>query len=138
MPKEDHDVEAEAATTEKIITKRNYTTLLKKEAQCQKDIDSAVGEKRELIANAVEKHHLNKGAHALHKTLAKMPIGKRARVWRHLLVLMDHSGMMEEIDGVQELDLGDGEIEAGEEGASEESETSARVVRPRFAAEPVT
>lgn len=104
--------------------------LLKSAETTQNEVDGLVGEHREAIANAVERHHLHKGAFADTKKISRM-IAKRgaehaAEYWDTLLAYLDLSGVMGKITAVGKLPLdGDSPEEGEKEGGDEEEEVSA-------------
>ena len=115
----------------KLISEAMLKKLLKRDAAIKDDIDGKVGELRETIANAVEKHHLHKGAFALLKKFDRMEPEKAAELWDTMLAYMDMAGVMAKIESVAKLPLeGDSDDEA-EEGETE-MPSGAVVERPQF------
>jgi hypothetical protein len=90
-----------------MISEAMLKKLLKDGRVAQAEVDGLVGNIREQIGNAVEKHHLHKGAFALIKKFDKMEAEPLAALWDTMLAYMDMTGLMKRIESVEKLPFGE-------------------------------
>lgn len=108
-PLADKDTAAKArpSDVEQLINEKQLKSLLAADHSHKEEIDGVVGSLREKIAYAVKHHHLDKKAYALVKQFDRMSAEKLADLWPRLLAYMDMAGLMERIESVDRLPLGD-------------------------------
>lgn len=104
---------------EQLINAKQLKSLLAADDSHKEEIDGVVGSLREKIAFAVKNHHLDKKAYALTKQFNRMSAEKLADLWPRLLAYMDMAGLMERIESVERLPLGDEEDETETETETE-------------------
>ena len=110
-----------------LISKAMLKKLLKDGGKIKEEVDGLVGELREMIGNAKEKHHLHTKAFALLKTFHKLSPEKAADLYDTFQAYMDMAGEMKRIESVDKLPFGDTPPE-------EEQEQDGKVVTPQFGA----
>jgi hypothetical protein len=124
--------EAEHVEDPVIITAKTLNSLLRADTDIRDDIGELTDGLREKVAYAVLKHHLDKDAYQLIKKFKKWHPAKLAAVWPTLLIYMDMTGLMKEIEAQGELPM-DAEAE-GSDKNEPETEPEANVSRPQFRA----
>lgn len=107
LPPKDEAAKARPSDVEQLINAKQLKQLLGADDSHKEEIDGVVGSLREKIAYAVKHHHLDKKAYALTKQFNRMSAEKLADLWPRLLAYMDMAGLMERIDSVDRLPLGD-------------------------------
>lgn len=115
LPSKEKAVKMRPSDVEQIISAKKLKELLRADSAYKSQIDLVVGSLREKIAYAVSKDHLNKKAYAIVKSFYRMPGNKLAELWPVVLAYMDSAGLMERIDQVLRLDLGDDVVEEVDE-----------------------
>jgi hypothetical protein len=128
------EVEADHVEDPVIITAKTLNSLLRADTDIRDDIGELTDGLREKVAYAVLKHHLDKDAYQLIKKFKKWHPAKLAAVWPTLLIYMDMTGLMKEIEAQGELPM---EVEGKgdpEEKAETPAEPAENVSRPRFGA----
>lgn len=118
----------------KLISQNDLRNLLKQCAGLKDDLDETTGILREKIAYAVDKKNLNKKAFGELRKLNKMEAEKLADYWDTLQAYMEMAGLMERMESVSRLPLGDGK-KGGEEEAEKDEEPAPpaeAVSRPRL------
>ena len=125
---------AAAAHAMVLTPKSTLIALLKQDDKYKNDIDGLTGELRETIGNAVEKKHLDKKAYALLKRFHREKSNEKlANLWTTLLAYLEMAGVLERINSVEALPLGDADsMENDGEGEEAEEETGGEVVKPQF------
>ena len=126
------EVEADHVEDPVIITAKTLNSLLRADTGIRDDIGELTDGLREKVAYAVLKHHLDKDAYQLIKKFKKWHPAKLAAVWPTLLIYMDMTGLMKEIEAQGELPM-DAEAE-GSDKNEPEAEPEANVSRPQFRA----
>lgn len=107
LPPKDEAAKVRPSETEQLINAKQLKSLLASDDSHKEEIDGVVGSLREKIAYAVKHHHLDKKAYALAKQFNRMSAEKLADLWPRLLAYMDMAGLMERIESVDRLPLGD-------------------------------
>jgi len=120
LPPKDDAAKVRPSNVEQLINAKQLKSLLASDDTHKEEIDIVVGSLREKIAYAVKHHHLDKKAYALTKQFNRMSAEKLADLWPRLLAYMDMAGLMERIESVDRLPLGDEETE------TDKTETTAR------------
>lgn len=109
LPPKDQADKVRPGDVEQLINAKQLKALLGADDSHKEEIDGVVGSLREKIAFAVKHHHLDKKAYALTKQFNRMSAEKLADLWPRLLAYMDMAGLMERIESVERLPLGDEE-----------------------------
>lgn len=109
LPPKDEAAKVRPSEVEQLINAKQLKSLLAADDSHKEEIDGVVGSLREKIAYAVKHHHLDKKAYALTKQFNRMSAEKLADLWPRLLAYMDMAGLMERIESVDRLPLGDEE-----------------------------
>lgn len=107
LPPKDDAVKVGPSEMTPLINERQLRALLASDASHKEELDSVTGSLRAEIKLAVEKHHLDKEMFAILKKFNRWTPEKLADKWPVLLAYMDMAGLMEKIDSVGRLDLGD-------------------------------
>lgn len=89
------------------ITQKKLRALMSSARSVQKDVSSLVGTHREQIADAVENHHLHKGAFAVIKRLDRLEPEKLADFLDCLDHYRDISGLDDRAASAPKLAMGD-------------------------------
>lgn len=122
LPPKDKAAKVRPGDVEQLINAKQLRSLLASDDTHKEEIDGVVGSLREKIAYAVKHHHLDKKAYGYTKQFNRMSAEKLADLWPRLLAYMDMAGLMERIDSVERLPLGDD--------AETEDETESSPARP--------
>lgn len=94
------------------------------------DKNEAVGNMGSLIAQAVEKHHLDKRAFRMANTLGRLEDHKLAITYFHLLHYLEVLGVPERAKAQEEMFARPGEADESEGESEEEDEGEAELVIP--------
>ena len=120
-----------AKIVRQVTPAKDVQTLVRRCKGQKKQIDEGVGVLREMIANAVEKKFLHKGAFAMARKLDNMEPEKLAEFFDHFDHYVDSLGLRARAESAPSLDLaepaGDEPVEDDEAEIEDE-----KVARPSF------